>query len=49
MFSYVGLKNLGAVCYMNSMLQLFYNVPQFRYMLLAANDKQPEDLKPYKG
>lgn len=27
---YVGLKNQGATCYMNSLLQFLYHVPYFR-------------------
>jgi hypothetical protein len=27
---YVGLKNQGATCYMNSLLQYLYNIPYFR-------------------
>ena len=39
---------------MNSMNQQFFNVPSFRYCLLAAQDGQPEewvnpDMDPYKG
>jgi len=35
---FAGLKNLGSICYMNSMIQQFYHVPAFRYCLLAADD-----------
>lgn len=28
---FVGLRNLGCICYMNSILQQFFNVPSFRY------------------
>lgn len=28
--SYVGLKNQGATCYMNSLLQTLYHIPYFR-------------------
>lgn len=27
---YVGLKNQGATCYMNSLLQTLYHIPYFR-------------------
>lgn len=33
---------------MNSMLQQFFMVPQFRYQLLKAVDKNPENLVEYK-
>ena len=38
-YGFVGLKNLGATCYMNSMLQQFYMTPQFRYGILKVDDK----------
>jgi ubiquitin carboxyl-terminal hydrolase 34 len=47
--NYVGIVNLGCVCYMNSMMQQFFMVPQFRYQLLRAIDNSPIDLKEYKG
>ena len=31
MQTYVGITNLGCICYMNSMLQQFFMVPAFRY------------------
>ena len=37
----IGLKNLHSICYMNSVLQQFFNVPSFRYALIQANDNQP--------
>jgi len=46
---YCGIKNLGAVCYMNSMIQQFYNVPTLRYCLLAADDGQPADVQQHEG
>lgn len=46
---FVGLVNLGCICYMNSMLQQFFMVPQFRYQLLKAIDDSAPDLKEYKG
>ncbi|KAI8805187.1 hypothetical protein BJ742DRAFT_856132 [Cladochytrium replicatum] len=33
---YVGLKNLGATCYMNSIMQQFYMIPSFRSGILSA-------------
>lgn len=34
---YVGLKNLGCTCYMNSLLQQFFMVPDFRQGILSIN------------
>ncbi|CAD8073216.1 unnamed protein product [Paramecium primaurelia] len=36
---YVGLYNLGCICYMNSLLQQLYMVPAFREKLLQIEDK----------
>lgn len=33
---YVGLKNQGATCYMNSLLQFLYHIPYFRKVKTAA-------------
>lgn len=44
--SYVGIYNLGCICYMNAMLQQFFYVPQFRYSILAVDDKKPVNLGP---
>lgn len=46
---YCGIKNLGAVCYMSSMLQQWFHIPQLRYCLLAADDRQDEDLQEQDG
>jgi ubiquitin C-terminal hydrolase len=40
---YVGLKNLGCICYMNAMCQQFFMVPSLRYALLKADDKEEPD------
>lgn len=37
-YGFVGLKNLGCICYMNAMLQQFFMTPTFRYAILMAND-----------
>ena len=37
---YVGLKNQGATCYMNSMLQSLYHIPAFRRMVYAIHVAQ---------
>ena len=47
--SHCGIVNLGCICYMISMLQQFFMVPQFRYQLLRAVDESPESLVEYKG
>ena len=41
---YAGINNLGNICYMISMLQQMFMVPQFRYQLLKAVDTSPEDI-----
>jgi ubiquitin C-terminal hydrolase len=40
---YVGIRNLGCICYMNAMIQQFYMTPAFRYAILLAEDgKSPQ-------
>lgn len=46
---YSGIRNLGCICYMNSMLQQLYHVPAFRYQLLQADDGAAPDWQEYKG
>ncbi|KAG2490856.1 hypothetical protein HYH03_010774 [Edaphochlamys debaryana] len=45
---YVGLKNQGATCYMNSLLQYLYNIPHFRkavyHMPVPENDEPSKSL-----
>lgn len=41
---HVGLRNLGCICYMNSMLQQFFMIPALRYNLLCVEDQLQEDL-----
>jgi ubiquitin carboxyl-terminal hydrolase 34 len=38
MNGYIGLRNPSCVCYMNSMLQQFFNIPTFRYGITQAID-----------
>jgi len=38
---YVGLKNLGCICYMNSLMQQLYMIPSFRYSILGAYQNAP--------
>jgi len=46
---FVGMRNLGCICYMNSIVQQFFNVPSFRYQLLSIDDGVSEDLQEFKG
>jgi ubiquitin carboxyl-terminal hydrolase 34 len=46
---FVGLRNLGCICYMNAMMQQFFMVPAFRYNLLSVDDGQPEEIQEYRG
>ena len=38
--SYVGLKNLGCTCYMNSLIQIFFNLVPFRESILKCKCKE---------
>lgn len=40
---FVGLKNGGATCYMNSVLQQLYMTPGVVESVLAVNDEQIEE------
>lgn len=44
----VGIKNLGNVCYMISMLQQFFMIPAFRYSLLKVEDETEPNMQEYK-
>ena len=36
MTGFIGLKNLGSTCYINTILQIFYNIPLLRESLLSC-------------
>lgn len=40
---YVGVKNLGCICYMIAMLQQFYMIPRFRYGILCVQHPSDTD------
>jgi len=42
---YVGLKNLGCICYMNSTMQQFFMIPTLRYTVLKLNDNKKPNFK----
>lgn len=46
---YCGLKNLGCICYMNSMLQQFFIIPTFRYSILSVQDEVAPNMQPFEG
>ena len=39
-FNHVGLKNMGCICYMNSIMQQIYMVPTFRYAIMGSDDHE---------
>jgi hypothetical protein len=38
---YIGLRNPSCICYMNSILQQFFNIPTFRHGIIQALDNLP--------
>ena len=44
-YGYVGLKNIGCICYMNSILQQMYMVPSFRYAIISSDDKKSQNIQ----
>jgi len=46
---FLGIKNLGCVCYMIAMLQQFYCTPAFRHGILMAKDNKQVELSEVKG
>ena len=46
---YAGIKNLGNICYMISMLQQIYVNRTFRYLLMRIDDgKEPDYVLDFK-
>lgn len=41
---YVGLKNLGCICYLNSCIQQLYCIDPFRQFILSYSSSDPESL-----
>ena len=48
-YAMVGLNNIGNNCYMNSVLQILKNVPQFTYNILKLNDNRDNFLSELKN
>ena len=40
---YVGIKNLGSLCYLGSIMQQLYWISKFKYSILSADDSKPPD------
>ena len=41
--NYVGLKNAGATCYMNSVIQQLFLVPGIKETLLSVDDEDADE------
>lgn len=42
---YVGIKNLGCICYMNSLMQQFFMIKKFRNGILSIQDPNKDESK----
>ena len=42
---YVGIKNLGCICYMNSLFQQLFMIKSFRNDLLSVRDQGTEKVE----
>ena len=38
-----GLRNIGSTCYFNSLLQVYYSLPQFVTTILAFKDEEKSE------
>ncbi|CAK70549.1 unnamed protein product (macronuclear) [Paramecium tetraurelia] len=45
---FVGIRNLGCICFMNAMMQQFFMTPEFRYCMLRAEDGVDEKIIQHK-
>lgn len=43
---FVGLKNIGCICYMNSIMQQLFMIPSFRKAILEVQDKNAQNEPP---
>jgi ubiquitin carboxyl-terminal hydrolase 9/24 len=43
---FVGLKNIGCICYMNSIMQQLFMIPSFRKAILEVEDKNAKNEPP---
>ena len=37
---YTGLKNIATTCYLNSVIQILFMIPEFRFLILSLNDNK---------
>jgi ubiquitin carboxyl-terminal hydrolase 34 len=47
--NFAGLKNLGSICYINSMMQQLFCNKTFRYLVMRIKDGKNEELVNHKG
>lgn len=45
----VGLQNLSAICYINTIMQIFFSIRPFRYGILMAEDGEPDSFQEVDG